>query len=383
MDSNSVDIDKIFDRAREIEDPEQRSACLDQMCCGDLALRQRLDTLLRASDQASGFISGLEDELANLIDEEKDSEYLNSQIDRYQILEKIGEGGFGIVYSAEQRQPVRRRVALKIIKAGMDTKEVIGRFEAERQALALMDHSHIAKVLDGGATEKGRPYFVMELVNGVPITRHCMDAKLSLRERLELFIPVCEAIQHAHQKGIIHRDIKPSNVMVTRLDGKAGPKVIDFGIAKALHQGLTDKTVFTRFSHILGTPAYMSPEQADLSRTDIDTRSDIYSLGALLYELITGSAPFDTAELLEPGLDSMRRIIREREPEKPSPRIRSQSQSLSRPHRLKSEVDLDADLDWILMKCLEKDRDRRYETVSELAVDLLSLIHISEPTRPY
>ena len=370
MDSDPIDIDQVFERAREIQDHEERCAYLDQRCADDPALRQRLNALLRASDQASGFIKGLEKELASVADDEWDSDCVNSQIDRYRLLEKIGEGGFGIVYLAEQRVPVRRRVALKIIKAGMDTKEVIGRFEAERQALALMDHPHIAKVLDGGATETGRPYFVMELVRGVPITQHCQEAQLSIREILELFLPVCDAIQHAHQKGIIHRDIKPSNVMVTRHDGKPVSMVIDFGIAKALHQELSDTTVFTRFSHILGTPAYMSPEQAELGGSDIDTRSDIYSLGALLYELISGSAPFDTAELLTSGLDAMRQIIREREPIKPSVRLHSPATAQSFRNRRGESLAFEADLDWILIKCLEKDRDRRYESASELAGDL-------------
>lgn len=370
MDSDPIKIDQIFDRAREIQDHEERCAYLDQVCGDDPALRQRLDALLRASDQASGFIKGLEKDLASVTDDEWDAECVNSQLDRYRLLEKIGEGGFGIVYLAEQRVPVRRRIALKIIKAGMDTKEVIGRFEAERQALALMDHPHIAKVFDGGATENGRPYFVMELVRGLPITQHCQEAQLSIRQILELFIQICEAIQHAHQKGIIHRDIKPSNVMVTRHDGEAVPKVIDFGIAKALHQELSDTTVFTRFAHILGTPAYMSPEQAALGGSDIDTRSDIYSLGALLYELITGTAPFDSSELLTSGLDAMRQIIREREPIKPSIRLHSQTTAQSFRNRRGDLLAFEADLDWILIKCLEKDRDRRYESASELAGDL-------------
>jgi tRNA A-37 threonylcarbamoyl transferase component Bud32 len=241
-------------------------------------------------------------------------ETLGQILGRYKLLEKVGEGGFGVVYVAEQKEPVKRRVALKIIKLGMDTRQVVARFEAERQALALMDHPNIAKVLDAGATESGRPYFVMELVRGVRITDYCDQHKLSTKQRLELFILVCQAIQHAHQKGIIHRDIKPSNILVTLHDGVPVPKVIDFGIAKATQQELTEKTVYTQLQQFVGTPAYMSPEQAEMSGLDIDTRSDIYSLGVLLYELLTGSTPFDTKELLRSGLDEMRKIIREREP---------------------------------------------------------------------
>jgi serine/threonine protein kinase len=243
---------------------------------------------------------------------------------RYKLLEKIGEGGFGVVYVAEQKEPVKRRVALKIIKLGMDTRQVVARFEAERQALALMDHPNIAKVLDAGATESGRPFFVMELVRGVKLTDYCDQNKLSTADRLELFIKICQAIQHAHQKGIIHRDIKPSNILVTLHDGVPVPKVIDFGIAKATQQELTDKTVYTQLQQFIGTPAYMSPEQAEMSGLDVDTRSDIYSLGVLLYELLTGSTPFDTKELIQSGVDEMRKIIREREPVRPSTRVTQQ-----------------------------------------------------------
>jgi serine/threonine protein kinase len=323
-----------------------------------------------------------------------------SLIGRYKLLQVIGEGGFGVVYMAEQTEPVIRRVALKIIKLGMDTRQVIARFEAERQALALMDHPNIAKVLDAGATDTGRPYFVMELVKGVPITKYCDDHKLSTEDRLRLFLDVCHAIQHAHQKGIIHRDIKPSNILVTLHDGKPVPKVIDFGIAKATQTKLTDKTLFTRYEQIIGTPAYMSPEQAEMSGLDIDTRTDIYSLGVLLYELLTGTTPFDTKQLLSVGLDEMRRIIREQEPIRPSTRVsafvavddsrrtsssRQNSSALPVPEAsaglrrpLHSENLLKAlrrDLDWIVLKCLEKDRSRRYETVAALRLDIVRYIN--------
>jgi eukaryotic-like serine/threonine-protein kinase len=308
------------------------------------------------------------------------------QIGRYRLLQEIGHGGCGVVYLAEQKQPIHRRVALKVIKLGMDTKEVVARFEAERQALALMDHPNIARVLDAGATEAGRPYFVMELVGGVKITDYCDQHHLNTRQRLDLFIQVCRAIQHAHQKGIIHRDIKPSNVLVATHDGAAVPKVIDFGIAKATQGRLTDQTLFTAFEQFIGTPAYMSPEQAELGGLDIDTRSDIYSLGVLLYELVTDRTPFDAKELVEAGLEAMRRTIREKEPLKPSTRLTQEIQAATARLGGKSEREtasadrlvemkervklLRGDLDWIVMKCLEKDRARRYETANGLAMDV-------------
>jgi WD40 repeat protein len=299
------------------------------------------------------------------------------KLDRYQLEGKIGEGGFGVVYSAEQVEPVRRRVAIKIIKLGMDTRSVVARFEAERQAVALMDHPNIARVFDAGATGTGRPYFVMELVSGPRFTDYCDRHHLSIRRRLELFIQVCRAVQHAHQKGVIHRDLKPSNILVPEQDGVPVPKIIDFGIAKAVEQPLTDKTLVTRFDHFIGTPSYMSPEQAELGGLDIDTRSDIYSLGVLLYELLTGRTPFDTQTLLRSGLDSALKVIREVEPPRPSTQLRALDDGVldtvalaraSNPARLRSE--LGGDLDWIVMKCLEKDRSRRYETANALAQDL-------------
>jgi serine/threonine protein kinase len=301
--------------------PAERAAYLDQACAGDVALRRQVESLLASHAQAEDFLdtppAGLDSQHHANVPTEKPGD----RIGRYKLLQQIGEGGCGVVYMAEQEEPVRRRVALKVIKLGMDTKSVIARFEAERQALALMDHPNIAKVLDAGATETGRPYFVMELVRGIKITEFCDENKLTAEERLKLFIQVCQAIQHAHQKGIIHRDIKPSNILVTINDGVPVPKVIDFGIAKATAGRLTDHTLFTAFEQFIGTPAYVSPEQAVMTSLDVDTRSDIYSLGVLLYELLTGRTPFDAKELLATGLDEMRRTIRECEPPKPSTRL--------------------------------------------------------------
>ena len=299
-----------------------------------------------------------------------------SRIGRYKLLQQIGEGGFGVVFMAEQQEPVVRKVALKIIKLGMDTRQVVARFEAERQALAMMDHPNIAKVHDAGTTESGRPYFVMELVQGIPITQYCDQKQLTPKERLELFIPVCQAVQHAHQKGIIHRDLKPSNVLVMTYDGKPVPKVIDFGVAKALHQKLTEKTLFTQFGNVVGTLEYMSPEQTELDVLGTDTRSDIYSLGVLLYELLTGSTPLDGRKLREAGYAQMLKTIREEEPPKPSTRVASSGAALAalstsrhtEPNKLSRLMA--GDLDWIVMRCLEKDRSRRYETADGLARDI-------------
>jgi len=445
----------IFHAATELSDPSVRAAFLERACGGNAALRARIKALLDADVRAQRFLDG--DPLGLAQPDEPPvqparaapDESPGTVIGRYRLLKPIGEGGMGVVYLAEQQEPVRRRVALKIIKPGMDTRQVIARFEAERQALALMDHPNIAKVLDGGTTGSsdqksagrgrettreplitdddslitdncslitgsGRSYFVMELVEGVPITEFCEHQQLGLEERLRLFIPVCQAVQHAHQKGIIHRDLKPSNVMVTIQDGVFVPKVIDFGVAKALNQRLTEKTLFTQHATLIGTPSYMSPEQAEMGGMDVDTRSDIYSLGVLLYELLTGTQPFPEERLRSVAYAEMQRIILHEEPERPSTRLTRELASGSArgsravfggppktgcvqtaartgdaggrasgeppeaarepralPGRLRTAVQaLRGDLDWIVLKCLEKDRNRRYETANGLAADL-------------
>jgi WD40 repeat protein/serine/threonine protein kinase len=350
-----------------------RAAFLDRECAADPLLRQRVERRLAALGLPGGSPGGSTDTVSAALPQTSQSESPGALIGSYKLLEKLGEGGFGVVWAAEQKEPVKRRVALKIIKLGMDTEQVVARFEAERQALAMMDHPNIAKVLDAGATQLGRPYFVMELVKGVSITRYCQQARLPVEERIDLLIKVCHAIQHAHQKGIIHRDIKPSNILITLHDGVPVPKVIDFGIAKATQAELTEKTIYTQYGQFIGTPAYMSPEQAEMSGLDIDTRSDIYSLGVLLYELLTGTTPFDTEELLIQGLDAMRKIIREREPLRPSTRLRRTGAAAIEQGApdLSRRGSLSTDLDCIVMKCLEKDRTRRYETANALAMDLV------------
>jgi len=372
-DKNEVDI---FTQAVQLP-AEQRSAFLVSACGGDAELRANVEALLKAHQESGEFLEQAPAEVKARTG--APGERPGDRIGRYKLLQQIGEGGCGVVFMAEQEEPVRRKVAIKIVKPGMDTKTVIARFEAERQALALMDHPNIARVLDAGATEGGRPYFVMELVRGIKITDYCDQNSLKTAARLDMFLDVCDAVQHAHQKGIIHRDLKPSNILVTTLpSGKPLAKVIDFGIAKATtDQRLTDKTLFTAFELLIGTPAYMSPEQAALSSVDVDTRSDIYSLGVLLYELLTGSTPFDTTELLKRGLDEVRRVVCDVEPMRPSTRLSTlmaaDLTTVSRhrqvePSRLLREVR--GDLDWIVMKALEKDRARRYATVNGFAMDI-------------
>jgi len=414
----------LFNAALERDDPAERARFLDEACGADSALREQVERLLRAQEELGAFMAQPSRKPANLDSDPTGrvgtslTEKPGDKIGRYKLLQQIGEGGCGVVYMAEQEEPVRRRVALKVIKLGMDTKQVIARFEAERQALALMDHPNIAKVFDAGSTERpltrpadtrspsgeeergegavsypqpsdgrgaggeglsaGRPFFVMELVRGIKITDYCDQNNLTTEQRLELFTQVCHAVQHAHQKGVIHRDLKPSNILVAQHDNVAVPKVIDFGIAKATSgQQLTDKTLFTAFEQFIGTPAYMSPEQAQFSGLDIDTRTDIYALGVLLYELLTGHTPFDQKDLLAAGLDEMRRTIREKEPPKPSTRLSTMAAEALRTTAKHQQTDapklihlVRGDLDWIVMKCLEKDRTRRDETANGLAMDL-------------
>ncbi len=382
--------EELFLAARALRGGE-RAAYLERACEGDERLRRRIEELIAAEAEAEEFFqegrSIVAETIAPLrvLAEEAEraanvglgEEPIGSKIGRYKLLEKIGEGGCGVVYMAEQEEPVRRRVALKIIKLGMETKSVIARFEAERQALAMMDHPNIARVFDAGATDRGPPYFIMELVRGVPVTKYADQNRLDVRERLDLFVQVCHAIQHAHQKGIIHGDIKPSNIIVALHDGKPVPKVIDFGISKATEARLSDKFLLTAYAQLVGTPAYMSPEQAEMGGVDIDTRSDIYSLGVLLYELLTGRTPFDAKELVASGLDELRKTLREREPARPSARLSGltaeelkQTAAARKTEPARLVALLRGDLDWIVTKALEKDRARRYETANGLAMDL-------------
>jgi serine/threonine protein kinase/tetratricopeptide (TPR) repeat protein len=368
-----------------------RAKYLDQACAGDAELRDEVEAYLSAAENTDAMLGDTRAPMEPFVSL---AERPGTLVGRYKLLEQIGEGGFGVVFMAEQEQPVRRRVALKIIKLGMDTRQVIARFEAERQALAMMDHPNVAKVLDGGATETGRPYFVMELVKGTPITEYCDKNNLSIRARLELFAQVCQAVQHAHQKGLIHRDIKPSNVLVSTQDDKPAVKVIDFGIAKAMQARLTEKTLFTEFRQLIGTPEYMSPEQAD-GDLDIDTRSDVYSLGVLLYELLAGSPPFDVKQLLGAAFDEMQRLIREVDPPAPSTRLSALAAQVQINIAGMRQSDskrltqlLRGDLDWIVMRCLEKDRKRRYSTAGGLSDDLHRYltdqpVEARQPTRRY
>lgn len=368
------DEEAVFNAALDRTAGPPRTSYLDEVCAGDVAFRQRIELLLSAYNE--GDCPAFAPATAILAVSSPHQLEPGITIGPYKLLEQIGEGGMGLVFMAEQTQPLRRRVALKVIKPGLDTRAVIARFEAERQALALMDHPNIARVFDAGSTDSGRPYFVMELVRGAPITDYCRERQLPLRQRLDLFIAVCHAVQHAHQKGVIHRDLKPTNLLVSQCDTAPVPKVIDFGVAKAIAQQLTDRTLFTGFSQLIGTPLYMSPEQADWGNQDIDTRSDVYSLGVILYELLTGATPFDADRLRSASHEEMRRILREEEPPKPSTRATTVAVALgtvsSNAVRTKAfhTAILQGDLDWIVMKALEKDRRRRYESPASLAADL-------------
>ncbi|MCM2373763.1 serine/threonine protein kinase [Aporhodopirellula aestuarii] len=362
----------IFFEAIDLNDPHERRAYLDQACGGDAELRASVDALLQAHEAPDHALDRPPVEVPKI----DFPHHIGSKIGPYRLMEQIGEGGFGLVFVAQQEHPVRRKVALKIVKPGTGTKEVLARFEAERQAVAMMDHPNIAKVFDAGVTDDGRPYFVMELVRGVPISEFADAHQMPIRDRLELFKNVCTAVHHAHQKGVIHRDIKPSNVMVTLHDDRPVVKVIDFGVAKAIGQSLTDKTIYTRFFSMIGTPLYMSPEQAEMSGLDVDTRSDIYSLGVLLYQLLVGETPFDRERLDSAGLDEMRRIIREEDPPRPSQRLttlNARMTTVSNARRLdvkRLTSTLRGDLDWIVMKALEKDRNRRYDSAAAMANDI-------------
>jgi len=386
--------ESIFFAALEKPTAEEQAAYLDQACGQDTDLRRRVEKLLAAQPNVGKFLEEPLTDLEDVAEPAASQEGPGTVIGPYKLLQEIGEGGFGFVYMAEQLEPVRRLVALKIVKPGMDTREVIARFEAERQALAMMDHSNIARILDAGAPESGRPYFVMELVKGVPITEFCDKNNFEPKKRLELFMTVCRAVHHAHQKGVIHRDIKPSNIMITLHDGDPIPKVIDFGVSKAISQRLTEKTLFTRYGQMIGTPQYMSPEQAEMSGLDVDTRTDVYSLGVLLYELLTGTTPLEGEKLRTAGYSEMVRMIQTEEPAKPSTRVSSlgDSQTVVCEHRSADAKRLRqmfrGDLDWIVMKALEKHRDRRYETANEFARDIArhlndEPVHAGPPSAAY
>ena len=377
MITNPPKEEAIFRIAAEISDLEVRSEYLQQMCGDDQVLLNRLLLLLRADEESTSFLEAQPPGIAPTSWPPTITEKPDMLVGPYKLREQIGEGGFGVVFVAEQTEPVARKVALKVVKPGMDTRQVIARFEAERQALALMDHPNVACVLDAGETQTGRPYFAMELIHGVPITEFCDSQKLPTRDRLRIFVDVCLAVQHAHQKGIIHRDIKPSNVMVTMRDHRPIAKVIDFGVAKALGRSLTEKSIYTAYGQMVGTPMYMSPEQAQMSELDVDTRSDVYSLGVLAYELLTGSPPFDKESLEQAGIDEMRRIIVEQQPRRPSVLVSTlkaeQLTTVSDQRRVEASRfshSLKGELDWIVMKSLEKDRTRRYETAASLADDV-------------
>jgi serine/threonine protein kinase/tetratricopeptide (TPR) repeat protein len=379
MGQQPLNAKQVFDRALEIESRHEREAYLSQACAGSSDLRSTVEALLQSYEKAGSFLEAPAAATSDLLDQSI-QESPGTMIGPYKLLQKIGEGGMGTVFMAEQTHPVDRKVALKIIKLGMDSRQVIARFSAEQHALALMEHPNIAKVLDAGMTETGRPYFVMELVKGIPITRYCDECHLTPRQRLELFIPVCHAIQHAHQKGIIHRDLKPSNILIALYDQNPVPKVIDFGVAKATGPRITEHTLFTEFGQMLGTVQYMSPEQAGLNQLDIDTRSDVYSLGVLLYELLTGSTPLEHKRVTKAAVLETLRLVREEEAPRPSTRLSTTDEAASisanrglEPRKLSGLVR--GELDWIVMKAIEKDRSRRYETASGLARDVERYLH--------